>query len=83
MKDAGEERRFGVDLKKLPPLFPTHGHSPIFWENLGRTVATFGFLVGMRHCQHSHANGMAIPGFRRPWESNYVKPERAKESSQS
>jgi hypothetical protein len=44
MKDAGEERRFVVDLKKLPPLFPTHGHSPIFWENLGRAIATFGFL---------------------------------------
>jgi hypothetical protein len=44
MKDAGEERRFDVDLTKLPPLFPTHGHSPIFWENLGRTIATFGFL---------------------------------------
>jgi hypothetical protein len=44
MKDAGEERRFVVDLKKLPPLFPAHRHSPIFWENLGRTIATFGFL---------------------------------------
>jgi hypothetical protein len=44
MKDAGEERRFVVDLKKLPFLFPTHGHSPKFWENLGRTIATFGFL---------------------------------------
>ena len=44
MKDAGEERSFVVDLKKLRPLFPTHGHSPIFWENLGRTIATFGFL---------------------------------------
>jgi hypothetical protein len=42
MKDAGEERRFVVDLKKLPFLFPTHGHSPKFWENLGRTIATFG-----------------------------------------
>lgn len=25
-------------------MFPTHMHSPQFWEQLGRTVATFGFL---------------------------------------
>lgn len=25
-------------------MFPTHGHSPEFWEQLGRTIATFGFL---------------------------------------
>lgn len=25
-------------------LFPTHRHSPEFWEHLGRAVATFGFL---------------------------------------
>lgn len=28
----------------LPPQFPTHRHSSEFWEQLGRTVATFGFL---------------------------------------
>lgn len=26
------------------PNYPTHAHSPEFWEELGRTVATFGFL---------------------------------------
>jgi hypothetical protein len=36
--------RFVVDHKNLPPYFPTHGHSAAFWEALGRTVATFGFL---------------------------------------
>jgi hypothetical protein len=25
-------------------MFPTHKHSPQFWEHLGRAVATFGFL---------------------------------------
>lgn len=25
-------------------MYPTHSHDPIFWENLGRVVATFGFL---------------------------------------
>ena len=24
--------------------YPTHAHSPEFWEELGRTIATFGFL---------------------------------------
>jgi hypothetical protein len=43
MADA-EDERFVVDLKNLPPLFPTHRHSPLFWESLGRTIATFGFL---------------------------------------
>jgi len=32
------------DRNALPALFPTHKHSPQFWEQLGRTVATFGFL---------------------------------------
>jgi len=33
-----------VDAKYLPGLYPTHRHSAGFWEALGRTVATFGFL---------------------------------------
>ena len=33
-----------VDLDALPSDFPTHRHEPVFWEKLGRTVATFGFL---------------------------------------
>lgn len=39
-----EVRRAIINRDKLPPMFPTHGHSPEFWEHLGRTVATFGFL---------------------------------------
>ena len=31
----------------LPELFPTHGIPSQFWEQLGRTVATFGFLEEM------------------------------------
>jgi hypothetical protein len=42
--DATEHKRFVVDFKNLPSLFPTHRHSPMFWETLGRTIATFGFL---------------------------------------
>ncbi len=33
-----------VNKEKLPVDFPTHKHAPEFWEALGRTVATFGFL---------------------------------------
>jgi hypothetical protein len=33
-----------IDQNKLPPMFPTHRHSPQFWEQLGRTIATYGFL---------------------------------------
>jgi hypothetical protein len=39
-----EVNRSIIDRAKLPPLFPTHRHSPQFWEQLGRTIATFGFL---------------------------------------
>jgi hypothetical protein len=33
-----------VDFRNLPPNYPTQRHSGQFWEALGRTVATFGFL---------------------------------------
>ncbi len=33
-----------VNLDSLLPQFPTHCHNPSFWESLGRTVATYGFL---------------------------------------
>ena len=33
-----------VNQSRLPPNFPTHGHHPEFWEQLGRCVATFGLL---------------------------------------
>ncbi|MDU0111738.1 hypothetical protein RT723_01670 [Psychrosphaera aquimarina] len=33
-----------IEPESLPELFPTHKHEPAFWEVLGRTVATFGFL---------------------------------------
>ena len=42
--DAEEQKRFTVDVNNLPSLFPTHRHRPMFWETLGRTIATFGFL---------------------------------------
>ena len=33
-----------VDKKALPEKFPTHKHESEFWESLGRTIATFGFI---------------------------------------
>jgi hypothetical protein len=42
--DAAQRKPFVVDTNNLPPLFPTHLHSAPFWEALGRTIATFGFL---------------------------------------
>ena len=33
-----------VDRDRLPEMFPTHHHSPEFWEHLGRAIASFGFL---------------------------------------
>lgn len=38
------DRKYVIDREKLPNHFPTHRHEPVFWEALGRTVATFGFL---------------------------------------
>ena len=33
-----------INRSGLPQRFPTHRHAPDFWEQLGRTIATFGFL---------------------------------------
>ena len=33
-----------VDMTALPNGWPTHLHSEAFWSELGRAVATFGFL---------------------------------------
>lgn len=41
---GAEVTRYIVDKKNLPENFPTHRHSGEFWEELGRTVASFGFL---------------------------------------
>ncbi|AEG01139.1 hypothetical protein [Methylomonas methanica] len=39
-----EPKRHVINLDALPKMYPTHSHEPIFWESLGRVVATFGFL---------------------------------------
>ena len=45
-RPMAEEKRTGyvVNFASLPEKYPTHAHEPSFWESLGRTVATFGFL---------------------------------------
>ncbi|MCL1058842.1 hypothetical protein L2729_12705 [Shewanella gelidimarina] len=40
----GNMKKYYVESEALPELFPTHQHEADFWEILGRTVATFGFL---------------------------------------
>jgi hypothetical protein len=44
MEKAEEIQRFVIDMDNLPSQFPTHRHEALFWEQLGRVVATFGFL---------------------------------------
>lgn len=43
MNDAKVNRSI-IDRANLPPVFPTHMQPPQFWEQLGRTIATYGFL---------------------------------------
>ena len=38
------EKRYIVNQSDLPKLYPTHLHEAKFWEALGRSIATFGFL---------------------------------------
>lgn len=44
MNKKNQSGKYIVDVQNLPKQFPTHRHTPEFWEELGRTVATFGFL---------------------------------------
>ena len=44
MESVSDVKRFLIDENGLPESFPTHRNSAQFWEQLGRTVATFGFL---------------------------------------
>ena len=37
-------KRHAIDIDRMPEKFPTHDHEAAFWESLGRTVGTFGFL---------------------------------------
>lgn len=36
-----------IDREKLHTDYPTHCHEPPFWEEMGRTVAAFGFIEEM------------------------------------
>lgn len=44
-----KEKEYGhiIAREELPVDYPTHAHSAQFWEELGRTVAAFGFLEEM------------------------------------
>lgn len=44
MPEDVEMRRYYLDRSRMPSKWPTNHHLPEFWEQLGRTVATYGFL---------------------------------------
>ena len=44
MSEPESTNRVIIDRDSLPDLYPTHRHSPEFWEHLGRAIASFGFL---------------------------------------
>lgn len=44
LMDNKTHKRYVVDHSSLPDKYPTHAHDVAFWESLGRTIATFGFL---------------------------------------
>lgn len=44
MKKTHKHHGHIVNFDNLPQQYPTHQHSDLFWANLGRAVATFGFL---------------------------------------
>lgn len=44
MSDREPVNRTIIDRKNLPDMFPTHRHESEFWEHLGRTIASLGFL---------------------------------------
>ncbi len=52
MNATYDSSRWIVDVNGLPALFPTNQIDATFWESLGRTVATFGYL--------EHVMGRAI-----------------------
>lgn len=47
MPEAERQKGYVIDRDKLDPDFPTQSQTPEFWEELGRTVASFGFLEEM------------------------------------
>lgn len=47
METAEPEKGHIIDRDKLPADWPTHAHDSAFWQELGRTVATFGFMEEM------------------------------------
>jgi hypothetical protein len=44
MSETKSAKSYVVDRSALPALYPTHMHPGAFWEQLGRTMASFGFL---------------------------------------
>jgi hypothetical protein len=60
-------RRSIIDRSALPVLFPTHAHTPLFWEQFGRTVATFGYL------EKTLGSAIFAFGATRMYDANKIK----------
>jgi hypothetical protein len=41
---GASNKSYAINQEGLPEKFPTHQDQAAFWESIGRTVATFGFL---------------------------------------
>jgi len=61
-----------VDKDSLPDNYPTHRHDAYFWECLGRTVATFGFLEEVL-CRAIYAFTATKPCNEEEFEEEYEK----------
>lgn len=72
MSNDSNPKSYVIDKDSLPVHFPTHRHDPKFWEALGRTVATYGFL--------EEALGKAIFSFTatRPYPESEIEDAYSK-----
>lgn len=64
-----------IDRDKLPEHYPTHRHTSEFWEELGRTIATFGFLEEMLK-KATFAFASITPCSEEEYESKYKEFEK-------
>ena len=60
MKEGGDNSDEG-GYWQIPPDWPTHKGSEALWEELGRTVATFGMLEDVLARAYFHVTGQQQP----------------------
>ena len=69
MTQEVKPKRTLIKQESIPTQFPTHRHDSLFWESLGRTVATFGYL--------EKTLGQAIYAFlmTKPYDASQIDEE--------